>query len=210
MQTFFSCLLAALVMICAVPPAQAAGLEKFAEFLNATQSARADFEQKVHDRNGRLVQESRGTFLFQRPGKFRWTYAKPYPQVIVGDGQRLWIYDEDLQQVTVRKLDQALGHTPAALLAGNNEVVKAFRLTEQGARDGMEWVEATPRDTESNFDKIRLGFGFSGLQALELLDSFGQTTLLRFTSFQRNARIDPDQFRFTPPKGADVIGDSVK
>ncbi len=210
MYRFFLCLMAVLVMVFSVPAAHATGLEKFAEFLGATQSARAEFEQKVYDRNRKLVQESKGTFLFQRPGKFRWTYAKPYPQVIVGDGQRLWIYDEDLSQVTVRKLDQALGHTPAALLAGNNEVVNAFRLTEQGAKDGLEWVEATPRDTESNFDKIRLGFGFSGLQVLELHDSFGQTTLLRFTSFQRNARIDPGQFRFTPPKGADVIGDGVK
>lgn len=202
--------MAVLVLILPVPAAHATGLEKFAEFLKSTQSARAEFEQKVYDRNRKLVQESKGTFLFQRPGKFRWTYAKPYPQVIVGDGQRLWIYDEDLQQVTVRKLDQALGHTPAALLAGNNEVVNAFKLTDQGAKDGLEWVEATPRETESNFDKIRLGFGFSGLQALELHDSFGQTTLLRFTSFQRNAKVDPAQFRFTPPKGADVIGDSVK
>ena len=202
--------MAVLVILSPVSVAHANGLEKFGEFLGATQSARAEFEQKVYDRNRKLVQESKGTFLFQRPGKFRWTYAKPYPQVIVGDGQRLWIYDEDLNQVTVRKLDQALGHTPAALLAGNNEVVNAFRLTEQGAKDGLEWVEAAPRDTESNFDKIRLGFGFSGLQVLELHDSFGQTTLLRFTSFQRNARIDPGQFRFTPPKGADVIGDGVK
>jgi len=188
--------------------ADAAGLERFAGFLKSTQSARSEFEQKVYDRNRKLVQESKGTFLFQRPGKFRWTYAKPYPQVIVGDGQKLWIYDEDLNQVTVRKLDQSLGYTPAALLAGNNEVVKAFSLTEQGTKDGLEWVEATPRETESNFDKIRLGFGVSGLEALELHDSFGQTTQLRFISFQRNARIDAAQFRFTPPKGADVIGDA--
>ena len=197
-------------MLVSVTTAQAASLDKFAEFLAATQSARAEFEQKVYDRNSKLVQESKGTFLFQRPGKFRWAYAKPYPQLIVGDGQKLWSYDEDLNQVTVRKLDQALGYTPAALLAGNNEVVKAFKLTDQGAKDGLEWVEATPRDTESNFDKIRLGFGFSGLQALELHDSFGQTTQLRFTSFQRNAKIDAAQFHFTPPKGADVIGDGAK
>lgn len=188
-------------------PARSGGLERFASFLAATQSARAEFEQKVFDRNRKLVQQARGSFLFQRPGRFRWTYEKPFEQVIVGDGQRLWIYDTDLNQVTVRKLDQALGHTPAALLAGNNEVVKAFRLVEQGARDGLEWVEAIPRDTESSFDKVRLGFGFSGLEAMELHDSFGQTTYLRFSSFQRNARVESSQFRFVPPKGADVIGD---
>jgi outer membrane lipoprotein carrier protein len=190
------------------PPTLAAGLDRFASFLSSTQSAKAEFEQKVFDKNRKLVQQSNGSFLFQRPGRFRWTYERPFAQVIVGDGQRLWIYDSDLNQVTVRKLDQALGHTPAALLAGNNEVVKAFRLVDQGARDGLEWVEAIPRDTESSFESVRMGFGFSGLEAMELRDTFGQTTYLKFTSFQRNAKPDPGQFRFAPPKGADVIGDA--
>lgn len=205
---FFRLALAALVLSFITFSVGAASLERFAEFLKTTQSGRAEFEQKVFDRKGKPVQESRGTFLFQRPGRFRWTYVKPFSQLIVGDGQRVWIYDEDLNQVTVRKMDQALGHTPAALLAGNNEVIKAFALADGGTRDGLEWVEATPRDTESSFNKIRIGFGFSGLQAMEFRDGFGQTTVLRFTSFQRNPRIDPAQFRFTPPKGADVIGDA--
>ena len=187
--------------------AHASGLERFGLFLSGTQSARAEFRQKVTDRNGKTVQESQGTFAFQRPGRFRWTYEKPFAQVIVGDGQKLWILDSDLNQVTVRKLDQALGYTPAALLAGNNEVVKAFQLSELGARGGLEWVEAKPRETESSFDRVRLGFGFSGLEAMELRDNFGQTTELRFTSFLRNARVDAELFRFSPTKGADVIGD---
>jgi outer membrane lipoprotein carrier protein len=198
----FAACMALLSPLCA-----ASSLDRFADFLKSTQSGKAEFEQKVLDRNRKVVQESKGTFLFQRPGRFRWTYVKPYSQLIVGDGQRVWIYDDDLNQVTVRKIDQALGHTPAALLAGNNAVVKAFNLADRGSRDGMEWVEATPRDTESSFDKIRLGFGFSGLQAMELQDNFGQTTVLRFTSFQRNPTLDAGQFRFTPPKGADVLGD---
>lgn len=188
-------------------PGWASGMERFAGFLSNTQSAKAEFRQKVTDRNGRLVQESQGSFAFQRPGRFRWSYEKPFAQVIVGDGQKLWILDPDLNQVTVRKLDQALGYTPAALLAGNNEVVKAFRVSELGARDGLEWVEAKPRETESSFDRVRLGFGFSGLEMLELHDNFGQTTLLRFTSFLRNARPEPELFRFVVPPGADVIGD---
>ena len=190
-----------------MPLAGASSLEQFALFLKSTLSGKTEFEQKIYDGKKKLVQESRGTFLFQRPGRFRWTYVKPYPQLIVGDGTKVWIYDEDLNQVTVRKFDQALGSTPAALLSGNNEVVKAFKITDQGSRDGLEWLQAEPRDTESNFDKVRMGFGFSGLEAMELHDSFGQTTVLRFTSFQRNPTIDANSFRFTPPKGADVIGD---
>ena len=119
----------------------------------------------------------------------------------------MWIYDEDLQQVTVRKTDKALGSTPAALLAGNNEAVKAFKLDDRGARDGLEWLDARPRDSEANFEKISLGFGFSGLEVLELHDTFGQRTVVRFTSFDLNPRLDAGSFRFAPPKGADVIGD---
>lgn len=188
--------------------AVAASLERFNNFLTVTQSATASFEQTIYDRNKKVVQESRGTLALLRPGKFRWTYVKPYAQVIVGDGLKVWIYDEDLNQVTVRRLDQALGSTPAALLAGNNEVVKAFRLADLGVRDGLEWLEATPRGKEGGFDKLRMGFGFSGLERMELEDSFGQTTVMRFTVFERNPKLDAATFRFTTPKGADVLGDS--
>ena len=119
----------------------------------------------------------------------------------------MWIYDEDLKQVTVKKLDQALGSTPAALLAGNNEAMRAFTLIDRGSKDGVEWLEAVPRDKEGSFERIRMGFGESGLQAMELVDSFGQTTVLRFDSLERNPKLNPALFRFSPPKGADVIGD---
>ena len=187
--------------------ASSASLERFSEFINQTLTARGEFEQKIFDRNRKLLQESRGVLAFSRPGKFRWTYVKPYAQLIVGDGSKVWIYDEDLKQVTVKKLDQALGSTPAALLAGNNEAMRAFYLSDQGTKGGLEWLEALPRDKEGNFEKIRMGFGFSGLEVMELLDSFGQTTVLRFMSLQRNPKLDPGLFRFSPPKGADVIGD---
>ena len=187
--------------------ASSASLERFSEFINQTLTARGEFEQKIFDRNRKLLQESRGVLAFSRPGKFRWTYVKPYAQLIVGDGSRVWIYDEDLKQVTVKKLDQALGSTPAALLAGNNEAMRAFNLSDQGTKGGLEWLEALPRDKEGNFERIRMGFGSSGLEVMELLDSFGQTTVLKFTSLQRNPRLDPGLFRFAPPKGADVIGD---
>ena len=187
--------------------ASVASLQRFSEFINETLTARGEFEQKIFDRNRRLLQESRGTLAFSRPGKFRWSYVKPYAQLIVGDGSKVWIYDEDLKQVTVKKLDQALGSTPAALLAGNNEAMRAFTLSDRGAKDGLEWLEALPRDRESSFERIRMGFNSSGLEVMELVDSLGQTTVLRFAALQRNPRLDPGLFRFSPPQGADVIGD---
>ena len=196
-----------LALLGAATAADAGGSDRLNQFMTVTQAATADFEQRIYGREGRLVQESRGTFAFSRPGRFRWTYAKPYAQLIVGDGARVWIYDEELRQVTVRKLDVALGATPAALLAGSNAALKAFTLTDGGAKDGLEWVEAVPREQESSFERIRMGFGFSGIERMELTDTFGQTTELRFTDFQRNPRVDAALFRFVPPPGADVIGD---
>ncbi len=196
-----------LALLGAATAADAGGIDRLNQFMTVTQAATADFEQRIYGREGRLVQESRGTFAFSRPGRFRWTYAKPYAQLIVGDGARVWIYDEELRQVTVRKLDVALGATPAALLAGSNAALKAFTLTDGGAKDGLEWVEAVPREQESSFERIRMGFGFSGIERMELTDTFGQTTELRFTDFQRNPRVDAALFRFVPPPGADVIGD---
>jgi outer membrane lipoprotein carrier protein len=193
-----------LVFVSAV---EAAAIDRFKSFVRGTQSARGEFEQKVHDRSGRLTQESKGSFVFQRPGLFRWLYAKPIDQVIVGDGERVWIHDRDLNQVTVRKLSKALGSTPAALLAGSGDIEGAFELSEAGMRDGLEWLEAKPREREAGFERVRMGFSSSGLQAMELVDHFGQTTQLRFTHLTRNPKIDADEFRFTPPKGADVLGE---
>jgi outer membrane lipoprotein carrier protein len=187
--------------------AHADSLDRFKSFLRDTQSARADFEQKVYGRDGRLTQESTGSFVFQRPGRFRWTYAKPVDQLIVGDGERVWIYDRDLNQVTVRKLSRALGSTPAALLAGASDVEKAFELRDAGARDGVEWMEARPREREAGFEVVRMGFGAQGVQAMELVDHFGHTTRLRFSHVQRNPKVDPAEFRFQPPAGADVLGE---
>jgi outer membrane lipoprotein carrier protein len=200
-------LFGAVVALLLAGAACASGIERLNEFMALTQAATGEFEQRIYGRDRKVVQESRGTLAFSRPGRFRWVYVKPYPQLIVGDGARVWVYAEDLKQVTVRKLDQALGATPAALLAGSNDALKAFTLKDEGSKDGLEWVEATPREKESNFVSIRMGFGFSGLERMELADTFGQTTELRFTKFQRNARVDPELFRFVPPKGADVIGD---
>ena len=199
-------LLLAMLLLPAVG-ALASGLDALRSFIAATASAQGEFQQKVYDRKHKLTQEASGTLAFLRPGKFRWTYAKPYAQLIVGDGARVWVYDADLNQVTVRRLDRALGSTPAALLAGSNDFERAFSLSEQGQKDGLEWVEAVPREKESNFETIRMGFGFSGLEVMELADSFGQTTVLKFTALRRNPKLGTALFTFVPPKGADVIGD---
>lgn len=187
--------------------AQADALDRFRSFLRDTKSGRADFEQKVVGREGRVTQESKGSFVFVRPGRFRWTYDKPVDQLIVGDGERVWIYDRELNQVTVRKISRALGSTPAALLSGASDVEKAFALSDAGAREGVEWLEAKPREPEAGFDRIRMGFSAKGLEAMELVDNFGQTTRLRFLNLQRNPKIDPAELRFEPPKGADILGE---
>jgi outer membrane lipoprotein carrier protein len=186
---------------------EAAAIERFKTFVRGTQSARGEFEQKVYDRSGKPTQESKGSFVFQRPGLFRWLYAKPVDQVIVGDGERVWIHDRDLNQVTVRKLSRALGSTPAALLAGSADVDKAFDMSDAGSKDGIEWLEAKPREAEAGFARVRMGFDANGLRAMELFDHFGQTTHLRFLNLVRNPKVDASEFRFQPPKGADVLGE---
>jgi len=201
------CLLLCVPLLFSARAAEAQSLERFQSYLRTTQSARGEFTQQVFDKDGRLTQQSRGTFAFLRPGRFRWEYLKPHPQVIVGDGQKVWIYDVDLKQVTVRRAARALGSTPAALLAGSSDIERAFEMKEIGERHGLDWLEAVPRERESTFERIRLGFGTSGVEAMELADHFGQTTVLRFSDVERNPQIDPETFRFTPPQGADVLGE---
>ena len=198
---------AALALAFASTWAGAATLERLRTFVRDTQTARAQFTQTVADKSGRVTQNANGTFLLQRPGKFRWSVEKPYKQLLVGDGQRVWIFDEDLNQVIVRKLGDALGATPAALLSGDQEVERAFAWKDLPMADGLEWLSATPLTKETTFTEIRLGFDVKGLAALELYDAFGQKSVVRFTAFERNPKLAPDLFQFTPPKGADVIGD---
>ena len=188
-------------------PAGAAGVDTLKTYLRETSSARAQFSQVVYDRNKRKLQETSGTMQFARPGRIRWAYEKPYEQLIVGDGTKLWVYDKDLNQVTVKGITQAIGGSPAALLAGSNDIEKEFRVNDAGSQGGLEWIEAIPRGTEATFQKVRMGFGKSGLEAMELVDGFGQTTIVRFSQVERNPNLPPDLFRFTPPKGADVISD---
>ncbi len=181
---------------------------KLKSFIASTRSGQANFTQEVLDKNGKKIQSVSGTMQFVRPGKFRWAYQKPYEQLIIGDGTRFWMYDVDLNQVTVKKLDAALGSSPAALLSGNNEIERGFELKEAGERDGLEWLEATPKSPDTSFEKIRMAFDAqSDLVVMELRDNFGQNTVLRFSNMKRNPQLSPQLFTFTPPKGADVLGD---
>ena len=190
----------------AVPSAAAAA--RLRGFIEGTQSAQSRFTQTVVDRKGRRVQEATGNMQFLRPGRFRWEYEKPYSQLLVGDGQRIWIWDRDLNQVTVRRLDRAITGTPAALLAGSNEIEKAFIVTSQPAQDGLEWIEAVPKGNESSFASVRLGFAQETLAAMELNDALGSRTMIRFEDLQRNPKLSLQLFRFVPPTGADVLEDT--
>lgn len=187
--------------------AYADSIAKLNAFVKSTRSARADFTQTVLDRRANPAQQASGTMAFSRPGKFRWTYDKPYAQTIVGDGKKLWIYDRELNQVTSKPLDAALGSSPAALLAGSNAIERSFVLKDIGMDDDLDWLEATPKTKDTSFERIRMGFSSATLAVMELKDSFGQTTVIRFANLQRNPKIAANTFKFTPPKGADVIGE---
>ena len=187
--------------------ASASGLDDFLAFNSSSKTASGRFEQQVFDRGGKVVEKASGTFAFQRPGRFRWTYDKPNKQVLVGDGAKLWIYDPDLNQVTVKKIGAAISSTPAALLAGKDDITALFTLRDAGSADGLSWVEATPKAADTGFERVRLGLQGKTLAAMELHDQLGGRTLLRFAELKSNAPVSADSFKFTPPKGADVLED---
>ena len=187
---------------------QADATDKLKNFIASTRSGQADFTQVVLDKNGKKIQSASGAMQFVRPGKFRWVYQKPYEQLIVGDGEKFWLHDVELNQVTVKKLDTALGSSPAALLSGNNEIERSFVLKDTGEREGLEWLQALPKAKDTSFEKILMAFNAqSDLVIMELHDAFGQKTVLRFSNMQRNPQLAPQLFKFVPPKGADVLGD---
>lgn len=187
--------------------ASADDVQNFRTFFQNTTSMRAKFHQTVVDNLGRKVQEVTGSMQLQRPGKFRWDYDKPYVQLIVGDGKKVWLFDPDLNQVTVRPLDKVLGSSPAALLAGNKDIDKTFDLKSVGQQDQLNWIEALPKEKESGFERVMLGFKGSTLAEMEMRDSFGQVTVIEFSGQQVNPKLDAKSFVFSPPKGADVLSE---
>ncbi|WP_050808748.1 outer membrane lipoprotein chaperone LolA [Collimonas fungivorans] len=189
--------------------AHASALEQFKSFVSSTQSAKGEFSQQLvkidAGKAPKVTSTSSGVFIFARPGKFIWTYQKPYEQVLQADGDKLYIYDKDLNQVTTKSLGNALGSSPAAILFGSNDLEKNFVLKEGQAKDGMEWLEATPKAKDTTFDHIGIGLKDGVPQAMELRDSFGQVSLLTFKNFVKNPPLSTGQFQFVVPKGADVL-----
>jgi len=185
--------------------ASASALEQFKTFVSGTKSAKGEFsQQQVRSNPGKVAPVSTGTFVFARPGKFVWTYQKPYEQLLQADGDTLYIFDKDLNQVTTRKLGSALGSSPAAILFGSNDLEKNFTLSEAGTRDGLEWLDAKPKNKDTSFEQISIGLKNGVPEAMDLKDTFGQTSKLRFTNFQRNPALAANFFKFEVPKGADV------
>ncbi len=198
-------LLLSLLLPLPVWAAQPAQVQRYFQDLK---SLRADFIQRVFDERSQIVQSSSGQMLMQKPGKFRWNYRTPAEQVIVADGDRLWAYDVDLAQVTVRKLDKALSATPLALLSGAAPIEDTFTVGEARNRDGLAWYELTPKQQQPEFRLLRVAFKAELLVSLELEDGFGQRTRLDFQKLERNPALDPALLKFAPPPGVDVVGDA--
>ncbi len=192
--------------------ALAGGMESLENFVKSAKSGRADFTQVVTapGRDGQAARSktSNGTFEFSRPNRFRFNYKKPFEQTIVADGQTLWLHDVDLNQVTARKQAQVLGSTPAALIASSpdlNALKKDFSLEAVADRDGMQWVQATPKTKDGQLNSVKVGFRGNELAALDILDSFGQRSVITFSKLELNAGVSAEAFQFKPPQGADVV-----
>jgi len=183
------------------------GEAKLDRFLNGLTTMEAKFIQTLIDPRGQQIEESHGTLWLSRPGRFRLQYTNPYEQVYVADGEKIWMYDKDLEQVTVKPQTDALGSTPAMLLSTAEPLQKNFTITELGAHEGFQWLELKPRAADSNFDFVRLAMEGDVLRAMEMVDGFGQTTRLFFESVRRNPQLPGDKFHFQPPPGVDVIGE---
>ncbi|KAF1045021.1 outer membrane lipoprotein chaperone LolA [Xylophilus sp.] len=203
---------AALALAGAAFAAQADGLASLDRFLQSTRSGRADFTQTVtsppRDGQAARTRNSSGTFEFQRPGRFRFVYTRPFAQTIVADGRSLWLYDADLNQVTERPQSQALGATPAALLAATPDLKSLqadFTLEAAPDADGLQWVLATPKARDGQLQSVKVGFRGDTLAALDMRDNFGQRSLIRFENVQANLALPPATFTFKPPAGADVV-----
>lgn len=183
------------------------GEVKLDKFLNGLDTMEANFIQTLYNPRGELVEESRGTMSLSRPGRFRLQYKNPYEQLYVADGKRIWMYDKDLEQVTVKAQADTLGSTPAMLLSTTKPLQDSFSITELGVHEGFQWLELKPRATDSNFDFVRLALEGDVLRAMEMVDGFGQTTRLYFETVKRNPSLDKATFKFSPPPGVDVIGE---
>jgi outer membrane lipoprotein carrier protein len=184
------------------------GLARLRTYLEGVEILQADFRQEVFDRDLKLVEEASGQVILKKPGRFRWDYKNPYERVVVADGERIWLYEADLQQVTIRRLDAGLSETPAALLTGDTRVLEQFEFLGSKSDAGIEWMRLKPVSPESDFNGIRLGFVGDRLVQIILDDRLGQQTRIFLTNIVQPVAMDDDVFRFVVPPGVDVIGES--
>ncbi|MGH8614438.1 MAG: outer membrane lipoprotein chaperone LolA [Gammaproteobacteria bacterium] len=193
------------LLVCAATVAWGNGRDHLDGFLRDFKTLTAKFEQTLVSEQGQQLEASRGQVYLQRPGRFRWDYFAPHQQSIIADGERVWVYDKDLEQVSVKPFDSAVAETPALLLSGRTDLDREFEVSELGKADGLEWIRLKPRKEQAQYALIRLGFDGPRVKVMELLDNFGQTTRIVFSGERRNGRIDPALFKFVPPPGVDVL-----
>ncbi len=189
----------------AAPTPDAVAASRVEDFLGQLTGLRAEFRQTVTDARGRLLERAEGSVALARPGRFRWDYRVP-EQLIISDGVTVWLYDVELEQVSVRAAGDALAGTPAMLLAGEGDLNGDFEITDAGQQDGLDWSRLTPRRADGDFREVRLGFAGRELRRMTLFDRLGQTTVLEFLQVERNPRFDSSLFEFEPPPGVDIVG----
>ena len=180
-------------------------VEQLKSFLATTKTLTADFRQVTLNENGQPTQTSYGLFYLSRPGKFRWSYKKPFEQEIVSNSGKIWFYDVDLEQVTIKKMDESLGSTPALLLSGEIDLEENFILEKQGIDEDLQWIKLLPKDEESGFNYILIGINDGVIGGMELSDSFGQLTRIYFSNLKKNTKVDQSIFEFVAPEGVDVF-----
>lgn len=181
-------------------------LARVQRYLDGVETLRADFSQEIVDREGAIREQAEGILYLQKPGRFRWDYRAPYEQQLVSDGTQVWLYDVELEQVTVREVGESLSTTPAMLLSGRGKVADRFLVAKGLPASGLDWIVLTPKREEADFRVVRLGFRGGELEHLELEDRLGQTARIRFSQIERNPRLAPELFAFEPPAGVDVVG----
>ncbi len=204
-QVGFFSTMAAMLLASTVALAES-GTERLNKFMKKAKTVEATFTQEVVSEQGQIIQTALGKFYLKRPGKFRWEYQSPTPQLIVGDGKKLWVYDKDLEQVTVKPMKKALGSSPAAILMRKHDLNDDYLVLERSPREGMLWVDLRPKKKNGDFKRILIGLDDIGVQAMDLYDQFGQITMIRFQESDYNKPLKDSLFKFKPPAGADVIG----
>ncbi|MCL5975083.1 MAG: outer membrane lipoprotein chaperone LolA [Gammaproteobacteria bacterium] len=182
-------------------------IDRLNSFVKQVSQLEADFQQTVIDTDGQVVEEATGQFLLSRPGKFRWDYDTPFPQQIVADGERIWFYDVDLEQITVKLQDEALAETPAGLLSGNTLPEAEYNIVELESEDELQWVRLMPKENDNTYQTVALAFDANGIREMLMVDSFDQRTRLVFSNVQINHKLPDSKFKFTAPAGVDVVGD---